>query len=82
MKKRILGIMAAAVVSLALASCGEKLLTDEQVQAEIQKGFDAGKGVVETEENAKCETEFENRVNAAVEQMKMESEAAQPASGK
>ena len=82
MKKTVLGVLAGAALMFSLASCGEKLLTDEQVQAEIQKGFDAGKAAVESEENAKCDTEFETRVTAELENMKMqfqETNSAAPA---
>jgi hypothetical protein len=78
MKKTILGILAGATLTLFMASCGEKLLTDEQVQAEIQKGVDAGKPAIESEEAALCDSEFEARVTAEVERMKTEA-AAQPA---
>jgi len=66
-----------ALLTLGLASCGEKLLTDEQVQAEIEKGFEAGKGAVETEMNDKCDAEFEARVVAEVERLKAEAAANQ-----
>ncbi len=76
MKKTILGMLAGALLTFGLTSCGEKLLTPEQVQAEIQKGFEAGKGAVETEMNDKCEAEFEARVTAEVDRLKAEAEAA------
>jgi hypothetical protein len=76
MKKTVIGIFAVAVMSFAMTSCGEKLLTDAQVQEEIQKGFDAGKAAVETEMNAKCDADFETRVTAEFERMKAEAEAA------
>ena len=77
MKKTLLGICIGALLSLGLASCGEKLLTDEQVQAEIEKDFEAGKGAVETEMNDKCDAEFEARVVAEVERLKAEAAANQ-----
>lgn len=77
MKKTLLGICMGALLSLGLASCGEKLLTDEQVQAEIEKGFEASKGAIETEMNDKCEAEFEARVVAEVERLKAEATANQ-----
>jgi len=79
MKKSVLGILAGAVLMFSMASCGEKLLTDEQVQAEIQKGFDAGKAAVEQEMTAKCDAEFETRVTAEVDRLKAEYEAAKAA---
>lgn len=79
MKKSVLGILAGAVMMFSMASCGEKLLTDEQVQAEIQKGFDAGKAAVEQEMTAKCDAEFETRVTAEVDRLKAEYEAAKAA---
>lgn len=77
MKKTLLGMIAGALLSFSLASCGEKLLSDEQVQAEIQKGFDAGKDAIESDETAKCDAEFETRVAAEVDRLKAEAEAAE-----
>ena len=77
MKKTLLGICTAALLTFGLTSCGEKLLTDEQVNAEIEKGFEAGKGAVETEMNDKCDAEFEARVVAEVERLKAEAAANQ-----
>lgn len=82
MKKSVIGIFALVAMSFALASCGEKLLTEAQVQEEIQKGFDAGKAAVESEMNAKCESEFEARATAEFERMKTEAEAAAAATAK
>lgn len=79
MKKTLLGIAAMAFLTFGLSSCGEKLLTPEQVQAEIQKGVDAGMPAIESEEAAKCDAEFEARVTAEVERLMAEAEAAQPA---
>ncbi len=76
MKKTVLGILAGAALTFSMASCGEKLLTDEQVQAEIQKGFDAGKAAVETEMDAKCQADFETRVISEVDRLKAEAAAA------
>jgi hypothetical protein len=64
---------------ISMASCGEKLLTEEQVQAEITKGFDAGKAAVEQEMSAKCDAEFEGRVTAELDRLKAEFQAAPPA---
>lgn len=66
MKKTLLGILAGGLFTLSMASCGEKLLTAEQVQAEVTAGFDAGKAAVETEVNSKCDAEFETRVQEKV----------------
>ena len=77
MKKTLLGTLAVFALAICLSSCGEKLLTDEQVQAEIQKGFEAGKAAVETEETANCDAEFETRVTAEVDRLKAEAEAMQ-----
>ena len=76
MKKSVLGILAGAALMFSMASCGEKLLTEEQVQAEITKGFDAGKAAVEQEMSAKCDAEFEGRVTVELDRMKAEYEAA------
>ncbi|MCK6690670.1 MAG: hypothetical protein L6Q97_01055 [Thermoanaerobaculia bacterium] len=77
MKKTLLGMLAGALLTFGLTSCGEKLLTDEQVKAEIEKGFEAGKGAVEKEMNDKCDAEFETRVTAEVERLKAEAEASE-----
>lgn len=77
MKKTVLGILAGAVLTLSMASCGEKLLTPEQVQAEITAGFDAGKAAVETEVNAKCDAEFETRVTEKVNMLDQAAQAAE-----
>lgn len=77
MKKTLIGMIAGALLTFGLSSCGEKLLTDEQVQAEIQKGVDAGTGAIESEETAKCDAEFEARVTAEVDRLKAEAEAAE-----
>ena len=77
MKKTFLGIFSGLILTIGLMSCGEKLLTDEQVQAEITKGFEAGKVAVESEETAKCDAEFEARVTAEVDRLKAEAEAAE-----
>lgn len=79
MKKTVLGILAGAVLTLSMASCGEKLLTPEQVQAEITAGFDAGKAAVDTEVNAKCEAEFETRVTEKVNMLDQAAQAAEAA---
>lgn len=79
MKKTVLGMLAGAALMLFTASCGEKLLTDEQVQADIQKGFDAQKPAVESEMNAQCDAEFETRVTAEVENLKMQFQNAEGA---
>ncbi len=77
MKKTLLIPAVAALLTLGLSSCGEKLLTPEQVEAEIAKGVEAGKATIDAEENAKCEAEFEARVNAEFERLKAEREAQQ-----
>lgn len=82
MKKIVLSILAGAALTFSMASCGEKLLTDEQVQAEITKGFEAGKAAVETEMDAKCQADFEARATAEFERLKAEAEAAAVPAGK
>lgn len=77
MKKTLLGTLAVFALALAMTSCGEKLLTEEQVQAEIQKGVEAGMGAIESEENAKCTAEFGDRVNAELERLKAEAQSTQ-----
>lgn len=86
MKKTVLGILAGLALTFSMTSCGEKLLTEDQVQTEIQKGYDAGKAAVETEMDAKCQADFETRVTAEVDRLKAEADAAAaemvPAAGK
>lgn len=77
MKKTFLGIFAGAALTLFMASCGEKLLTQEQFDAEVQKGFEAGRAAVESEMDAKCDAEFESRVQERVNQLDQEAAAAQ-----
>ena len=77
MKKIVLSILAGAALTFSMASCGEKLLTDEQVQAEIQKRFDEGKAAVETEMDAKCQADYETRVTAEFERMKADAIASE-----
>jgi hypothetical protein len=77
MKKMLLGLFAMA--TLGLASCGETLLTPEQVQAEITKGIDAGKAAIVTEESAACDATFTARVDEQVAAKKAEMEAMKAA---
>ncbi len=77
MKKTLLTVAAAGLLTLGLSSCGEKLLTPEQVEAEIAKGVEAGKASIDSEEDAKCDAEFEARVSAEFDRLKMEYEAQQ-----
>ncbi len=71
MKKVALAFLTGVALTLSLASCGETLLTQEQVDAEITKAFEAGKATVETEENGKCESAFETRVQEKVNALDM-----------
>ena len=82
MKKTVLGILCGAALMLSMASCGEKLLTPDQVQAEITKGYEAGKAAVESEMNAKCEADFETRVTEKVTVLTQEAAAAAMPTGK
>lgn len=77
MKKTVLGILAGAALTLSMASCGEKLLTQEQFDAEVMKGVEAGRAAVESEMNAKCDAEFETRVQERVNQLDQEAAAQQ-----
>ena len=69
MKKTVFGMIAIAFLALSLASCGEKLLTPEQVQAEITAGFDAGKAAIEQEMDGKCTAEMDAKVEAEYQRM-------------
>ncbi|HND89027.1 MAG TPA: hypothetical protein PK971_11895 [Saprospiraceae bacterium] len=76
MKKNALTLLAAAALTLSLASCGEKLLTPEQVDAAITQGFEAGKAAVESAENSKCDAAFEQRVQEKVNALDMAAQEA------
>ncbi len=78
MKKMFMGILAGAAMMLTMASCGEKLLTDAEVQQEIAKGVEAGKPAIEAEVNAACESTFQARVDSKVAELQMAAEAAMP----
>jgi hypothetical protein len=76
MKKMILGILVGATLTLFSASCGEKLLTEEQVQAEIQKGLEAGKPAIEQEEADKQARGEDLRAAEQSENESLEAELA------
>ena len=76
MKKTVLGILAGAALTLSMTSCGEKLLTQEQFDAEVQKGVEAGRAAVESEMSSRCDAEFETRVQERVLQLDTEAAAA------
>jgi hypothetical protein len=88
MKKMLFGFLTATAFSMTLASCGEKLLTPEQVSAKIDAGFTAGKSAIESEMSAKCEADFESRVTTEVNRVvaedkaKMEADKAAAAAAK
>lgn len=78
MKKTILGMLAGAALTFSVTSCGEKLLTQEQFDAEVAKGVEAARADVENTANAECEASFETRVQERVLQLDQEAAAAQP----
>lgn len=80
MKKSLLGLF--AVAALGLASCGEKLMTDAEVQAEITKGIEAGKAAIITEEGANCDATFDARVEEGYQKKVAEMEAMKAAETK
>jgi hypothetical protein len=77
MKKTLLGILAFA--ALGLASCGEKLLTEAEMQAEITKGIEAGKAAIVTEEATNCDAAFQTRVDEGVAKLQADMEAEKAA---
>lgn len=77
MKKTLLGLFTIAL--LGLASCGEKLLTEAEVTAEITKGIDAGKAAVIDEESKACDAGFDARVEEGYQAKVAEMEAAKAA---
>ncbi|MEZ4921509.1 MAG: hypothetical protein R2792_20625 [Saprospiraceae bacterium] len=74
MKKTVMGILLGAAFTLSMASCGETLLTDEQVAAEIAAKVEEGKPAIETEENALCDEQFDARVAEELAKMSEEGE--------
>lgn len=76
MKKTVFGFIAATALTMSLASCGEKLLTPEQMTAKIEEGFNAQQATLEAAANAKCDADFETRVTAEVDRLKAEATAA------
>ena len=73
MKKTLLGLF--AIATIGLASCGEKLLTEAEVQAEITKGIEAGKAAVVSEAATACDASFTARVDEGVQKKVAEMEA-------
>lgn len=67
------------LVSLSLASCGEKLMTDDQVQAAIQEGVAAGRAAVEADMDKVCDANFNARVEAEFTKLKADYEASKAA---
>jgi hypothetical protein len=75
MKKSVLGVFAVALLAFSMTSCGEKLLTPEQEQAEIKKQVDEKSAAIISEASAKCDAEFEGRVTAKVDELMQMAEA-------
>jgi hypothetical protein len=75
MKKMLFGFLTATAMTMSLASCGEKLLTPEQINAKIEEGFTAGQAAITSEMSAKCDADFESRVTAEVNRIKAEDAA-------
>ena len=73
----MLGLLAGAALTISMASCGEKLLTQEQFDAEVAKQVEGGRAAVESEMNAKCDAAFEASVQERVNQLDQENAAAQ-----
>ncbi len=79
MKKTVLCFLAGAALTFSLTSCGEKLLTPEQMSAKVEEGFQAGKAAVENEVNTACDANFESAVTAKVAELEAAAQAAQEA---
>lgn len=77
MKKFVFGML--AVGALSLSSCGEKLMTEEQIAAEIAKGVDAQKGAVEAAADAECTARFDAAVEAEAQRIVEDAHAQQAA---
>lgn len=77
MKKVVFGLFALA--TFGLASCGEKLLTEAEVAAQITAKYDVAKAAVEQEMDAKCTADFDARVEAEAMRIVEDTHAAQAA---
>ena len=77
MKKLIFGLLATA--TLGLGSCGEKLLTEAEIAAEVTKGVEAQSAAVTTEMDTKCQSDFDARVTAEAQRIVEDTHSAQEA---
>lgn len=79
MKKTVLCFFVGAAITLSMASCGEKLMTAEEMNAKVTEGFESGKAAVESEVNGACDANFESAVTAKVAELEAAANAAQEA---
>ncbi len=79
MKKTVFGIFAGLLVAGFLSSCGEKLLTAEQMTAKINEGYNQQAATIAAEMDKACTDGKDARVAAEVERLKTEAEAAKKA---
>jgi predicted small lipoprotein YifL len=79
MKKVVFGMIASAFLCFTLASCGEKLMSEAEVQAKIDELYNQQAAGVASELDAECDSQFESKVAAEVTRMEAEAAAAAPA---
>lgn len=76
MKKTMMAFFAGALLTLSLASCGPKLMTQAEMDAAINTGYETTRATVEAEEDQACQASFEQRVQEKVNMMDMEAQQA------
>ncbi len=86
MKKKSIQLWsAAAFVALSLASCGPKLMTDEEMAKKVSDATNAKTQTLAAQLDKECETMMEARVaskaDSIVTARKAEMEAAKPSKG-
>ena len=79
MKKTMMALFAGAMLTFALASCGPKLMTQAEMDAAINTGYETARVTVEAEEDQACQANFDQRVQEKVNMMDMEAQAAEQA---
>lgn len=74
MKKTMMAFFAGAMLTFSLASCGPKLMTQAEMDAAVNSGYETSRVTVEAEEDQTCQTNFEQRVQERVNMMDMEAQ--------
>ncbi len=76
MKKTMMALFAGAMLTFSLASCGPKLMTQAEMDAAINSGYETARVTVEAEEDQACQANFDQRVQEKVNMMDMEAQQA------